>query len=366
MCVIIISKAYKWDSSSSKLDWCRRRTWPASCSRAFSTDVIIDKFLFQLNRPIYIISADINKPAWCKSNNRNNRHFVFYLCILCITQTLVVFRTGYSVTLWLGIVYINNSPCRLTYDYLQSPNSFISLPSQNKGEMATLLSVGTTLPSPICLEKSMYKKSIWCVSLPFEHKRRAAFIRIFFFLEGVPFDSIDNMAALAVLFFYTDWLSPCTKWFSPTRPALSWAVEWQSGWTSPVISPTESCKRVIYDIGNNIRNYLVDEKFGWHFDRCLGVAYPILSRWCWNQEGWLKAMGYSDVSGSGVIHLYSGACGFVSAWVIGPRSGRFPSAQGDPQGSILPAHSLPVPHNYLMIFIFPRNPLMNIPWTGCN
>jgi Amt family ammonium transporter len=92
------------------------------------------------------------------------------------------------------------------------------------------------------------------------------------------------------------------------------------------------------------------------------VAYPILSRWCWNQEGWLKAMGYSDVSGSGVIHLYSGACGFVSAWVIGPRSGRFPSAQGDPQGSsILPAHSLPVPHNYLMIFIFPRNPLMNIP-----
>jgi ammonia channel protein AmtB len=72
-------------------------------------------------------------------------------------------------------------------------------------------------------------------------------------------------------------------------------------------------------------------------------------------------MGYIDVSGSGVIHLYSGACGFVSAWVIGPRSGRFPSAQGDPQGSILPAHSLPVPHNYLMIFIFPRNPLMNIP-----
>lgn len=46
------------------------------------------------------------------------------------------------------------------YDYLQSPNSFISLPSQNKGEMATLLSVGTTLLSPIFPEKSMYKKSI--------------------------------------------------------------------------------------------------------------------------------------------------------------------------------------------------------------
>jgi Amt family ammonium transporter len=53
-------------------------------------------------------------------------------------------------------------------------------------------------------------------------------------------------------------------------------------------------------------------------------------------------MGYTDFSGSGVIHLYSGACGFVATWVIGPRTGRFQGDDSRRQGDPIPAHSLPV------------------------
>lgn len=70
-----------------------------------------------------------------------------------------------------------------------------------------------------------------------------------------------------------------------------------------------------------------------------GIAYPILSRWGWNKSGWLKAMGYRDFSGSGIIHVYAGACGFVAAWIVGPRTNRYhPTRQDDS----MPPHSMPV------------------------
>lgn len=174
------------------------------------------------------------------------------------------------------------------------------------------------------------------------------------------------MAALAVLFFYTDWLSPCTKWFSPTRPALSWAVEWQSGWTSPVISPTESCKRVIR----------------------YRKQYPeLFGRWEIRLTFW--SMLRSSLSDPESMVLESGRMaqghGLHRRLGLGChpplfRRLRFRIRLGD-WTSFRPLPFRPrwssrlhltsslitgTTHNYLMIFIFPRNPLMNIPWTGCN
>lgn len=53
-----------------------------------------------------------------------------------------------------------------------------------------------------------------------------------------------------------------------------------------------------------------------------GIIYPIVAAWCWG-NGWLMQRGYHDFSGSGVIHLVGGTAGFVGAYFLGPRIGRF-------------------------------------------
>ena len=68
-------------------------------------------------------------------------------------------------------------------------------------------------------------------------------------------------------------------------------------------------------------------------------------------QGWLKVMGFSDFGGSGVVHLFGGACAFLAAWIIGPRIGRFASRDDrtnrvhrgmHEHGQHIPGHSIPV------------------------
>jgi Amt family ammonium transporter len=54
------------------------------------------------------------------------------------------------------------------------------------------------------------------------------------------------------------------------------------------------------------------------------LIYPFLVAWTWG-GGWLNQMGYIDFAGSGIVHLCGGTAGFISACIIGPRSGRFKS-----------------------------------------
>jgi Amt family ammonium transporter len=61
-----------------------------------------------------------------------------------------------------------------------------------------------------------------------------------------------------------------------------------------------------------------------------GLIYPIFGGWVWG-GGWLAQLGYRmgfghgavDYAGSGVVHLQGGALAFITAYLIGPRIGKY-------------------------------------------
>jgi Amt family ammonium transporter len=78
-----------------------------------------------------------------------------------------------------------------------------------------------------------------------------------------------------------------------------------------------------------------------------GFIYPIFGCWVWG-GGWLAQMGYRwglghgacDYAGSGVVHLQGGALAFITAFLIGPRLGKY-----NKQGKVvnpISAHNIPM------------------------
>ncbi len=73
-----------------------------------------------------------------------------------------------------------------------------------------------------------------------------------------------------------------------------------------------------------------------------GFIYPVFGNWVWG-GGWLAQIGYRlgfghgavDYAGSGVVHLQGGSLAVITAWMIGPRIGKY--LNGQPQ-AILPHH----------------------------
>jgi Amt family ammonium transporter len=73
-----------------------------------------------------------------------------------------------------------------------------------------------------------------------------------------------------------------------------------------------------------------------------GFTYPIFANWVWG-GGWLSQIGYRlgfghgavDYAGSGVVHLQGGSLAVITAWMIGPRIGKFINGQAQ---AILPHH----------------------------
>ncbi|MGZ5133171.1 MAG: ammonium transporter [Caldimonas sp.] len=77
-----------------------------------------------------------------------------------------------------------------------------------------------------------------------------------------------------------------------------------------------------------------------------GFIYPIFGCWVWG-GGWLAQLGYRagighgvvDYAGSGVVHLQGGALALITAYLIGPRIGKY-----DKDGKVKPilAHHIPM------------------------
>ena len=75
-----------------------------------------------------------------------------------------------------------------------------------------------------------------------------------------------------------------------------------------------------------------------------GFIYPIFACWVWG-GGWLAQLGYRagighgavDYAGSGVVHLQGGALAIITAYLIGPRLGKY-DANGKIVGPIAPHH----------------------------
>jgi ammonium transporter len=58
------------------------------------------------------------------------------------------------------------------------------------------------------------------------------------------------------------------------------------------------------------------------------VIYPLVGHWVWGgvwsgEPGWLKAIGFDDFAGSGVVHVTGGFAALAGAIALGPRLGRF-------------------------------------------
>jgi Amt family ammonium transporter len=77
-----------------------------------------------------------------------------------------------------------------------------------------------------------------------------------------------------------------------------------------------------------------------------GIIYPIFGNWVWG-GGWLAQTGYrlglghgaADYAGSGVVHLQGGALALVTAWLIGPRIGKY-DEKGKPRAIL--GHDIPM------------------------
>jgi Amt family ammonium transporter len=75
-----------------------------------------------------------------------------------------------------------------------------------------------------------------------------------------------------------------------------------------------------------------------------GFIYPIFACWVWG-GGWLAQLGYRaglghgavDYAGSGVVHLQGGALALITAYLIGPRLGKY-DKNGKIVGPITPHH----------------------------
>jgi Amt family ammonium transporter len=80
---------------------------------------------------------------------------------------------------------------------------------------------------------------------------------------------------------------------------------------------------------------------------CVGsIMYPIFGNWVWG-GGWLAQLGVNfgighghvDFAGSSVVHLQGGVIGFMFAWLLGPRYGKY-----NKNGSVnpIPPHNIPM------------------------
>lgn len=58
------------------------------------------------------------------------------------------------------------------------------------------------------------------------------------------------------------------------------------------------------------------------------VVYCVPAGWVWGEHGFLNKLGAVDIAGSGPVHLVGGGSAFASAFMLGPRLGRYLNGPG--------------------------------------
>jgi Amt family ammonium transporter len=66
-----------------------------------------------------------------------------------------------------------------------------------------------------------------------------------------------------------------------------------------------------------------------------GLTFPLFAHWAWG-GGWLAGLGFTDYGGSGVIHAVGGMSALTTAWIVGPRRGKY-TREGTP--AAFPGHN---------------------------
>ncbi|WP_419765406.1 MAG: ammonium transporter [Arcobacter sp.] len=84
------------------------------------------------------------------------------------------------------------------------------------------------------------------------------------------------------------------------------------------------------------------------------LIYPIFGHWAWNENGWLKELGFIDFAGSTVVHSLGAWIGLAGTIVLGPRLGKWKN------GKI--KYFAPSNHNFIVFGVF----ILFFAWFGFN
>jgi Amt family ammonium transporter len=85
-----------------------------------------------------------------------------------------------------------------------------------------------------------------------------------------------------------------------------------------------------------------------------GLIYPIFGHWAWNENGWLKQLGFIDFAGSTVVHSLGAWIGLAGTIVLGPRLGKFKNNKIK--------YFAPSNHNFIVFGVF----MLFFAWFGFN
>lgn len=81
------------------------------------------------------------------------------------------------------------------------------------------------------------------------------------------------------------------------------------------------------------------------------VIYPIVTHWHWpfTEDAWLYNLGFHDFAGSTLVHMTGGTAALVTAWILGPRLGKYGA---DGKVHPLPGHSIPLAIFGVLVLFF--------------
>ncbi|WP_051901436.1 ammonium transporter [Methylotenera sp. L2L1] len=131
--------------------------------------------------------------------------------------------------------------------------------------------------------------------------------------------------------------SNTTGWFGTDHFALGYGDDWEFTLLFFNIMFASTAATIVSGAMAERTNYLA---YLLGAAGITAVIYPVLGSWIWNDQGWLKQMGFIDFAGSTVVHSLGGWCALAGVVLLGPRLGRFSES-----GKI---HSIPG-HNIGMI-----------------